>query len=97
MLVYVSHPFQGLQENVEEVEEIIHELVEENPEHTFISPIHTFGFMFHTTEYEHGLEMCIQLLDKCDMMIVSGDWGNSVGVNREIDYCFQNKIPVIFI
>ena len=97
MLVYMSHAFQGLQENVEEVEELTRELVELNPEHTFISPINCFGFMFHDTEYEHGLRMCIDLLDRCDMMVVSGEWLNSVGVNREIDYCFQNNIPVIFI
>jgi hypothetical protein len=53
--------------------------------------------MFHDTEYEHGLRMCLDLLDKCDMMVVSGEWLNSVGVNREIDYCFQNNIPVVFL
>lgn len=93
MIIYISHPYSGLEENKQKIEEIIKELVREHPEHTYLSPIHTFGFMYYDFSYEQGLEMCLKLLDKCDMMYVYGDWKRSRGCNAEVLYCENNAIP----
>jgi hypothetical protein len=93
MLVYTSHPYSGLEENKQKVETIVRKLVAEHPEHTYISPIHALGYLYYDTSYERGLEMCIELLGKCNKMLVFGDWKNSRGCTAEVLYAEMNMIP----
>jgi hypothetical protein len=93
MIIYVSHPYGGIEENKQKVEAIVRSLAKENPQHIYISPIHCFGFMYTDTDYETGLDMCLKLLDKCDKMLVFGDWKSSRGCNAEILYADVNFIP----
>lgn len=92
-MIYISHPFGGLKENVLKVEKIIESLVEEYPDETFVSPIHCFGFMYDTVDYDKGLDMCLELLSKCDKMLVFGDWCTSTGCMTEITYANIRNIP----
>ena len=92
MLIYCSHKFGGKLENAQAAELKIKKLQLENPSNTYISPIHAFGFMYHDVDYDTGLKWCLDLLSKCDMMVVLSD--ESRGVKVEIDYCHANKIPV---
>lgn len=91
--IYVSHPFGGKHENILEVEQIIKDLVKANPEHTYISPIHTFGYLYNDVDYETGLRWCIELLSVCDKMYVFGDWKRSRGCTAEVLYCEMHMIP----
>ena len=91
--VYISHKFGGKEENKLEVERILRQLVEKYPRNTFVSPIHCFGYMYDFVDYESGMQMCLDLLDACDYMIVYGDWENSKGCKREIRYAEDNQIP----
>lgn len=95
MLIYVSHIYQNKEENKQAVEEIIKQLAKEHPEHTYCSPIHTFGFMYNDFDYDTGLNMCLELLKRCDMMYVYGDYQNSVGCKAEIRFCKENGIPYV--
>ena len=95
MLVYISHPFGNDFDNMTYVEDIIKELSKENPDNVYISPIHAFGFLYDCTLYEQGLNMCLELLDRCDEMLVYGDYENSRGCIAEIEYCEDNQIPYI--
>lgn len=96
MLIYVSHPYGGLQENKIKVEQIIRKLALEDSENVYISPIHTFGFMYSDVAYSVGLNWCIKLLGRCDKMIVFGNWDESEGCLLEIHHCKQNGIEVIY-
>ncbi len=93
MLIYCSHKFGGKLENAKATELKIKRLQLTDPKNTYISPIHAFGFMYNDMEYDVGLKLCIDLLAKCDIMIVLSE--GSRGVMREIDYCKANKIPYI--
>lgn len=94
MLIYVSHPFSNKKENLDDIERIIKELVKEHPEHIYISPCHTFSFLYDFVEtYEQGLDMCLELLSKCEKMLVYGDWKSSRGCKAEVLYCEMNMIP----
>ena len=74
MLIYVAHPYGGKEENKKAAEEKIKKLHELYNGHTFISPIHSFGFMYDWVDgYEQGMRMCIDLLDKCDGLIYVED------------------------
>lgn len=93
MKIYVSHPFGGKHENILEVENIIKELVKLNPDYTYISPIHTFGYLYDAVDYETGLQWCLELLDICDKMLVFGDWKQSRGCTAEVLYAEMHMIP----
>lgn len=93
MLVYISHPYGGKEENKKEIESIVEKLSQENPNIVYASPVHCFGFMYNTVSYERGLEMCLELLARSDKMLVYGDWKNSKGCKMELDYCDLHCIP----
>ena len=95
MLIYCSHKFGGKMENAKDVETKIKKLQLADPGNTYISPIHTFGFMYDTVSYEDGIGMCLDLLRKCDKMVVLSE--KSEGVNIEIEYCIAARIPVEFL
>ena len=95
MLIYCSHKFGGKMENAKAVELKIKRLQLADPKNTYISPIHAFGFMYDTVSYEDGIGMCLDLLNKCDKMVVLS--GESEGVNIEIEYCIAARIPVEFL
>jgi hypothetical protein len=94
MLIYCSHKFGGSLENAKAAELKIKRLQLADPSNTYISPIHAFGFMYNDVPYETGLEMCLDLLSKCDKMVVLSDL--SRGVKAEIKYCIDNAIPYVF-
>lgn len=94
-MVYIAHPYRGEKENLNKVEEIIKKLVKSNPEKTYVSPIHTFGFMYDFVEtYEQGMGMCLELLSKCQKIILCGDWEHSRGCNMEYDFAIKNNIKI---
>lgn len=94
-MIYISHAFGGDPKNAAEVEEIIKKLVHENPNLTFVSPIHTFGFLYSAVKYDEGMEMCLDLLSKCVGMYVYGEV--SKGVAIEIQYCKEHGILYTFM
>lgn len=96
-MIYISHPYGGKEENMKEVEGIIHSLVSAYPGITFVSPIHAFSFLYHNTEYFQGLKFCLDLLAKCECMWVFGDWQNSVGCTEEIKFCKLHDIPYLIM
>lgn len=92
MLVYISHPYGGKEENKQKVEEIVSNLVKQNSGITYISPIHALDYLYHDVSYEAGLEMCLNLLEKCDKMLVFGDWKNSRGCTAEVLFAEMHVI-----
>ena len=92
-IIYISHPYGGKKENEEKVKHIIQTLEKECPNYLFISPIHSFSWHYHETDYQKGIEECLWLLEKCDEMWVFGDWKNSQGCNIEVEYCEKYLIP----
>ena len=95
MLIYCSHKFGGSLENAKAAELKIKRLQLADPSNTYISPIHAFGFMYNTVSYEDGIGMCLDLLRKCDKMVVLSEL--SKGVRAEIKFCTENEIPVEFL
>ena len=92
-MIYISHPYGGKEENKRKIESIVTELSKQYTYITFVSPVHCFGFTYDTLPYERGLDMCLDLLSKCDKMYVYGDWKNSRGCTAEVLYCETMNIP----
>ena len=95
--VYISNPYKGLESNTREVEKIFFKLIKEYPHHFFVSPIHAFGFAYDKLDYLTGLEYCLGLLSHCDEIWVFGDYKNSVGCKREIEYAKKNNIKIRYM
>ena len=93
MIVYISHAYGGKEENKLEAEKIVRQLVIDEPENTYLSPIHATGFLYNDVPYQQGLDMCLKLLSRCDCMRVYGNYEGSKGVKAEIRYCRENAIP----
>ena len=91
--IYISHPYQNKRKNIEDIERIIKKFVEYDKENIYISPVHCFGYLYNTVDYETGIKYCLELLKTCDKMWVFGDYKNSKGCNIEIEYCKKHKIP----
>jgi guanylate kinase len=91
-VVYIAHKFQNDIRNVKRVEDIISKLVEIYPNYLFISPIHSFQFLYSQVDYQSGLDMCLFLLDKCDELWVMDDYKDSIGVNGELEYAKKHGI-----
>lgn len=95
MLIYCSHCYGGEEKNKLLVETKIKKLQLQNEEHTFVSPIHTFGFMYYSLSYDKGMDLCLSLLSKCDALIVLSE--ESEGVRREIEYAKRHAMPIIWL
>ena len=99
-LVYISHHSSGLKENTLDTEHCIESLYSCDTifnNFCFVSPIHCYGFMYNSTEYYKGLQFCIDLLEHCESMVVIGNWSNSVGCTKEVEYCKNHGIKIFFI
>ena len=94
MLVYVSHCYGGNPENVERAKRITHDLQVENPTHCFVCPLLNFSFLdYGEIGYEQEMEICLDLLCVCDVLIVASDVSN--GVQKEIDFARMVGMEVI--
>ena len=94
-MIYISHPYGGNKSNLEAIEAIVMDLAAKDKANVYVSPVHCFGWMYETVDYLHGLGMCIELLSRCDRMLVYGDWMHSTGCRAEVDYCKAHGIPYV--
>ena len=91
-LIYIAQPFGGDFENVEEAEKLLNMLTFEYPDKCFVSPVLSFGSLYHELSYDDGMKLCYSLLNKCDELWY---FGLSKGVRLEIDYAERNGIRVL--
>ena len=62
----------------------------------YVSPIHQQGFMYTGTPYLTGLQKCLQLLKRCDILLLCGDWQQSKGCMAEFAHAMNLGISIIF-
>ncbi|MCI7223297.1 DUF4406 domain-containing protein [Fusobacterium sp.] len=67
--IYVAHPYEAREENKKKVEEFINKY-KDNKQVVFMSPIHSFGWRYNSTDYEKGINECLALLEGCDIIIM---------------------------
>lgn len=94
-IIYISHPYSGKKENVELIEKKVQQLIKENPNILYVSPVHCFGYLYDAVSYEEGIDMCLALLEKCDeMWIISDFYENSKGCLIERSFAQSKGIKV---
>lgn len=105
-IIYIASPYNHKQDsiriqNYEKVSNLVAKLVSEG--YVALSPI-TYGHTlldFHQMPYdwEFWSNFCISFLDKSDELWVykMDGWDKSRGVEEEIQYALDNKIPIKYI
>ena len=94
MLLYLAHKYQGKQENVERAKKITHDLQMENPTQCVVCPLLNFSSLdYGEIGYEQEMEICLDLLSACDVLIVASDVSD--GVRKEIDFARMVGMEVI--
>jgi hypothetical protein len=85
LIIYVSHIFQGNQENLERAKKITHDLQVADLANTYICPLLAFSHLqYGEIGYNEEMENCLDLLSVCDKLIVASDI--SKGVAKEINF-----------
>ena len=94
-IIYLSHPYGGKQENLNEINECQKLLTIMHPENLYLNPIAMFGSLYDCTTYGQGLNMTLLLLEELadEMLVCSNDWHLSEGCCAEIEYCNNRNIP----
>lgn len=95
--VYIAHPYDGLEHNKINVENIIKDLIKKHDDVLFISPIHLFGYLYYDVPYEEGMEYCLEILKECDELWLCKGWEGSRGCCMEFDYATEHCIPIKFM
>ena len=101
MKIYCCHKYGGDPKNKLAVESKIKSLYKNNQKMfsdlkvIFVSPIHAFGYLYDVTTYEDGIDMCLNLLKDCDVLLTFGSSSLSQGCLIERKFCLDNGIPII--
>ena len=96
MVYYVSHCYQGNQENVRNAAKITHDLQMADRNNCYICPLLAFSHMeYGEIGYEQEMELCLDLLSVCDAIIVASKV--SEGVRREIEFAKMVNMEVIYL
>ena len=96
ILVYVAQPFGGDTDAYKVARRIIRNLIKNYPRVVFISPILQYGFMYEDVEYIEGLEICINLLRRCDRLLLLPGWQSSRGCVAEWATARELGIPIYY-
>ena len=83
--IYISHPFSGDERvNTYKAQLIAAGLSEDYPNMLFVNPINAMRHLRNTElSYEVILGQCIELMKRCDAVIMVGNWRDSIGCNQE--------------
>ena len=93
---YLSHPFSGDEENNRAAAEAIQrELQERYPHVIYVNPLANFKALAGM-EYDVIMGYCLELLDKCGGVTMTGDYRASKGCMIELAYAREYHIPVFF-
>lgn len=94
MLIYVAHRYSGDLENIEKAKKITHDLQVKDLANCYVCPLLTFSHLeYGEIGYENELEICIDLLSACDVIVVASEV--SKGVQAEIDFAKLVKMEVM--
>ena len=96
MIIYVSHIYQGKQENLERAKKITHDLQVADLENTYICPLLALSHLqYGEIGYDEEMELCLDLLSIADKMIVASDL--SEGVEREITLAEKCNMEIEYL
>lgn len=98
MMYYVAHEYGGNPANIERAKKVTHDLQVNDPLNCYICPLLAFSHLeYNELGYEAEIDLCIDLLSVCDVLIVASDFLNSKGVQKEIDFANSVGMEVKYL
>lgn len=85
-LIYVAHPYGGNLDNRKACARIIDNLQERFQNLVFVAGATSIGGSYQETPYHVGLAHCMELLNRCDGILMTGKWKESTGCKAEMAF-----------
>lgn len=85
MMIYVAHAYGGKKDNFDHAKEITNRLQKRDLQNCYICPLLTFSHLdYKEIGYEEEMELCVDLLSVCDVLLVASTVSH--GVAKEIEF-----------
>lgn len=98
ILIYVAHKHGGIAKNMERAKQITHDLQVNDLENSYICPLLLFSHLrYGEIGYDAEMELCLDILQNCDKLIVASDFLTSKGVKKEIDFANLVNMEVEYL
>lgn len=94
VVAYMAHPYGGKAENIEKACDMAEKLADLHPYMAIINPLDNFRYLANFGERDI-LEREKQVLERCDVLIMTGDWKASPGCMGEFSFAYNHDIPII--
>lgn len=94
VVAYMAHPYGGKAENIEKACDMAENLADLHPHMAIINPLDNFRHLAYFGERDI-LEREKQVLERCDVLIMTGDWRTSPGCMGEASFAYAHNIPII--
>lgn len=94
VVAYMAHPYGGKAENIEKACDMAEKLADLHPHMAIINPLDNFRHLEYFGERDI-LAREKQVLERCDVLIMTGDWKKSPGCMGEFSFAYNRDIPII--
>ena len=94
VVAYMAHPYGGKAENIEKACNMAERIAGRHPRMSIINPLDNFRYLEYFGERDI-LEREKQVLERCDVLIMTGDWKKSPGCMGEFSFAYNRDIPII--
>lgn len=94
VVAYMAHPYGGKAENIEKACDMAEKLADLHPRMAIINPLDNFRHLAYFGERDI-LAREKQVLERCDVLIMTGDWKASPGCMGEFSFAYNHDIPII--
>lgn len=94
VVAYMAHPYGGKKVNIEKACDMAEKLATLHPYMSIINPLDNFRHLANFLEID-VLWREKQVLERCDVLIMTGDWKASSGCMAEFSFAYNRGIPII--
>ena len=94
-IAYMAHPFNGKESNMFISLVIASDIHKHIPGIVIVNPLTNFAYMpYDHNDYRTGIDACPALLDRCDVLVLTGYWKNSKGCMAEYGFAKSRELPI---
>ena len=93
-VAYLAHPYGGNHQNMVEARLLAGTLYEEFPKLTILNPLDNGEYMLGDDE-ETIIKHDLELLARCDVLILAPGWEDSKGCNKELSEAIDRSIDIL--
>lgn len=94
VVAYMARPYGGKAVNIEKACDMAEKLADLHPHMAIINPLDNFRYLAYFGERDI-LDREKQVLERCDVLIMTGDWQESPGCMGEFSFAYNHGIPII--